>query len=315
MEPVPDGPLVNEKTSDIFSIQPSTTYRLRFISMTSISAFFVWIDNHEMKVVEIDGVEIEPYPISSFTIAPAQRFSVLVTTKNNSALNYNIHALMDVTMFDGPPPPVDNVNVTLSFGDNVPLFQATSTPLEREDGEDGEIQTDYDDMKAVPVIVEGAVQADQSFTLDVNFLLFSDGVNHGAFNDIFFKPPLVPSLFSAMTMGSLATDAAVYGPSTQSLVLDHLKMVQIVVNNLDAKSHPCKSFLATLSLINIIILVHLHGHHFQIIDKGKGVYSPPTEKYTLKNPPKRDTVIVPGEGYTVIQFRADNPGGTFSILN
>ena len=84
---------------------------------------------------------------------------------------------------------------------------------------------------------------------------------------------------------------------------------------------------------------HLHGHHFHVVDIGYGPYSGDTGLLTgprediscdddlCSNPSwtpnmkpsftisdktvTKDTVIVPGGGYVVLQFRSDNPGVWF----
>jgi FtsP/CotA-like multicopper oxidase with cupredoxin domain len=62
----------------------------------------------------------------------------------------------------------------------------------------------------------------------------------------------------------------------------------------------------------------MHGHKFQIISRSYGfnlddpVLNPPME-LTRANPMRRDTVQVPGEGYTVVRFRSDNPGVSGSL--
>ncbi|XP_066266044.1 uncharacterized protein [Branchiostoma lanceolatum] len=80
--------------------------------------------------------------------------------------------------------------------------------------------------------------------------------------------------------------------------------------------------------------VHIHGHAFQVVGMGYPSYDrttghflqpnadiqctndlctgatwrdgPPT--LNLKNPPMKDTVLVPVNGYIVVRFRSDNPG-------
>ena len=55
----------------------------------------------------------------------------------------------------------------------------------------------------------------------------------------------------------------------------------------------------------------MHGHVFQIVGRGEGVYNgdeSKVEKWYLDNPIQRDTVQVPAESFTIIRFRADNPG-------
>ena len=40
----------------------------------------------------------------------------------------------------------------------------------------------------------------------------------------------------------------------------------------------------------------------------KNIYEKGHIKYELKNPPKKDTVVVPNRGYTIVRFVADNRG-------
>jgi iron transport multicopper oxidase len=39
-------------------------------------------------VIETDGIEVEPYKLDVITISVAQRYSILVTAKNETNLNY-----------------------------------------------------------------------------------------------------------------------------------------------------------------------------------------------------------------------------------
>ncbi|KAJ9613018.1 hypothetical protein H2200_002959 [Cladophialophora chaetospira] len=54
--------------------------------------------------------------------------------------------------------------------------------------------------------------------------------------------------------------------------------------------------------------IHLHGHDFAILQQIENATYP--DKLNLKrdNPPRRDVVLLPTNGYVVIAFKADNPG-------
>ncbi|KAJ5757296.1 uncharacterized protein N7511_005990 [Penicillium nucicola] len=52
--------------------------------------------------------------------------------------------------------------------------------------------------------------------------------------------------------------------------------------------------------------IHLHGHDFVILAQGSGAYT--GDISTLATPPKRDTAMLPENGYLVIAFKTDNPG-------
>ncbi|XP_021732559.1 laccase-12-like [Chenopodium quinoa] len=56
--------------------------------------------------------------------------------------------------------------------------------------------------------------------------------------------------------------------------------------------------------------MHIHGYDFYIIAQGFGNFNPSTDtkKFNLIDPPMRNTVAVPVNGWAVIRFVADNPG-------
>jgi len=53
---------------------------------------------------------------------------------------------------------------------------------------------------------------------------------------------------------------------------------------------------------------HLHGHVFWILGTGDGDYVPGASQFNTVNPPRRDTLTIPGYGWAGIRFVADNPG-------
>lgn len=54
--------------------------------------------------------------------------------------------------------------------------------------------------------------------------------------------------------------------------------------------------------------IHLHGHDFAILQQSNQTYSPARLNLTLNNPPRRDVVLLPANGFVVIAFKSDNPG-------
>lgn len=53
--------------------------------------------------------------------------------------------------------------------------------------------------------------------------------------------------------------------------------------------------------------IHLHGHDFYLLAQGTGSYSSSTTLNTA-NPPRRDTAMLPANGFLAIAFVTDNPG-------
>jgi laccase len=56
--------------------------------------------------------------------------------------------------------------------------------------------------------------------------------------------------------------------------------------------------------------MHLHGHNMFVLAQGNGNYNATRDvhRYNLVEPPVRNTVQVPGLGWTAIRFVADNTG-------
>lgn len=61
--------------------------------------FSFWIDGHDMRIIEVDGVDTEEFPADYVPISVAQRYSVLVTARNDTTQNWNIHANLNPDMF------------------------------------------------------------------------------------------------------------------------------------------------------------------------------------------------------------------------
>jgi iron transport multicopper oxidase len=136
---------------------------------------------------------------------------------------------------------------------------------------------------------------DMSITLNLTMDTLSDDINYAFFNNITYSRPLVPTLYTALTTGSLATNPTVYGVNTNPFVLPHNKVIEIIVNNHDPGKHP----------------FHLHGHNFQVTHRSKenaGSFNPVTADKPPLVPMRRDVVLAPPSGNVVLRFFADNPG-------
>jgi iron transport multicopper oxidase len=102
----------------------------------------------------------------------------------------------------------------------------------------GNISTYHDVTDTALVSIPAIVQpvATKNITLEVQFDTMDDGTNRAMFNGVTFNPPLVPTVFSELTLGENATVASAYGPL--SYVINYGDIVDIVVKNGDAGKHP-----------------------------------------------------------------------------
>jgi iron transport multicopper oxidase len=99
-EPVPNSILINEAQNVTFSILPGNKYLFRIINMGAFTPIYIQFDQHDMTVVEIDGVYTTQYTTSQLFITPAQRYSVIITGKAATTENFAIKASMSTAMFN-----------------------------------------------------------------------------------------------------------------------------------------------------------------------------------------------------------------------
>ncbi|GKT92719.1 LOW QUALITY PROTEIN: multicopper oxidase [Colletotrichum tofieldiae] len=276
-EPVPNSALMNDTQNLKVHVQPGKTYLVRMVNIGAFSSHYVWFEGHALRVVEVDGVWTDEADAETLYIAPAQRYSVLLTTNKDASENFAIVAAMDEELFDGL-----NSNVTgwLVYDDKKPLPE----PAAVDDFDP------FDDFELVPFDKQEVYdKVDYSFSFNLTgeqrLLQRQD-----------LRPPQGPSLYTALTVGAdHAADPRVYGTYTIPHVLKHNDIVEIVLNNEDDGKHP----------------FHLHGHQFQVVhrsDEDAGAFANGTGVAFPRHPMRRDTLLVEGNGNFVIRFKANNPG-------
>lgn len=205
-EPVPDSaaiyvanaqgqylPGFNENATIPFT--PGKTYRLRILNTGAFAMFFLKIDGHQMSVVETDGTTVEPYPVDSLTITVAQRYSVLVTARNDTSSNFLLQAMYDTDMFDTVPDGLQtsaprslavvcsdidracaDYTATVQYDPAAPV----APPVDFTSFE----MTSQNDTDFVPVDPVPIYPKTTQIELNVFFDTFADGTNRAAFNNI-----------------------------------------------------------------------------------------------------------------------------------
>ncbi|BGP27055.1 ferroxidase fet3 [Rhodotorula toruloides] len=299
-EPVPDSLLVyaasngtylpsneNVKFNGNLSIpfEAGKTYRIRVLNTGIFATTFFWIDGHDMRVIEADGVDTQEFPVDYLNIAVAQRYSVLVTARNDTSSNFLVHANFDDDMFDSVPDGLTlNYTTTISYMDGNPVAESE---VRNELGR-------INDFEMVPFVPMEQLTPTTSLQLDV----FLSGPRKASLlNNITYVHPKTPSLFTMMSMGNDSLNPKVYGPQTAQHLLSHGDVLDLMVINFDANAHP----------------FHLHGYSYQLTRLAMDVTSSdptlnPPHTIGAKNPMRRDTIIIPAGGAVNLAVRADNPG-------
>lgn len=296
-EPVPNATLINESQNVKFSMKPNKTYLFRIINMGGFAAQFVEFDEHDMDVVEVDGVYTKPHRTTQLLLTAAQRYSVVVKSKPNNNKNFAVITSMNAGMFDEgviPEGLKSNASAFLVYDDKKPLPPQLDIDYN---------QKAFDDTRFLPYdnqLLLGPVT--RQIKLDVIFNPNSQNQNRGCFNNISYVPQKVPTLYTALSAPSseLANNPLIYGVNSNPYVLQMGEIVELLITNYDGGAHP----------------FHLHSHNFQVVarsgpgpDDGPPLLIP--SNFAAKadpSPMRRDTVLIYGSGYAVLRFKVDNPG-------
>ena len=94
-EPVPDAALFNDTQNLNVHVEPGKTYLIRMVNMAAFAAQYVWFEGHTMRIIEVDGIYTEPAEADMIYITAAQRYSVLLMTKNDTSANFAFVGSMD----------------------------------------------------------------------------------------------------------------------------------------------------------------------------------------------------------------------------
>ncbi|ODQ81781.1 hypothetical protein BABINDRAFT_160018 [Babjeviella inositovora NRRL Y-12698] len=294
-EPIPQNLLWNDTRNGTWKVEPGKTYLLRIVNVGAFVSQYLWMEDHEFTVIEVDGVYVEKNVTDMIYITSAQRYSALVTMKNDTSRNYAFMQAFDLDMLDVQPKDlVVNGTNWIVYDEEAELPGAYDVP-----------EWEFlDDFYLQPVTKEEILdEPDYRITVDVIMDNLGNGVNYAFFNNITYASPKVPLLATVMSSGNLSTNAAIYGSNTHAFVLEKDEVVEIVLNNQDTGKHP----------------FHLHGHTFQVIERGPDYGEEPTpvswnetEEYDAPEfPMRRDVLYVRAQSFFRIRFKANNPGVWF----
>jgi iron transport multicopper oxidase len=293
-EPVPEVALINGSPNAKIYVKPNKTYLFRIICVGNWPGHAFLFDQHDMKIVEVDGVWMDPVQANfrNVRIATGQRMSVILQTKNTTNTNYAIWDTMDINMMffnEGRvPTPGYNSNVTahLVYDDDAPLPPA---PVLHE----FDFIDDVDFRPADKEPLMGPVTHHLTFDM---YATTNSGLPKYSMNGATYTGPTTPSLYTA---ASDPYNTSAYGGAVP-IILPYGAIVQVAVNNnIDpvgkSNLHP----------------FHLHGHTFQVLQRtqpNQGAFNGTLFANVSSTPIKRDTIMVQNGGHAVLRFRADNPG-------
>ncbi|XP_078160284.1 laccase-3-like [Carex rostrata] len=326
-------PCSNQGTS-IFPVVSGETTLFRIINAAMNTELFVSIAGHHMTVVAADSAYTKPFTTTVILLGPGQTTDVLVTA-DQPAGRYYIAARAYAS---AQGVPFDNTTVTaileykFSSCTAIHGVQTMPPPLVP-------LLPAYNDTSTAtafsaalhspgPVNVPDPVNETLFFTVGLGLLgcppgmvcggpngnRFAASINNASFvlpstlsmlQAYYFNvpgvytedfPPEPPIMFD-FTANNISLSLLQPVQGTKVYRLKYGSAVQIVfqgTNIISGEEHP----------------MHLHGYQFYVLATGFGNFNPDvdTEKFNMVDPPERNTIGVPVNGWAVIRFIADNPG-------
>jgi iron transport multicopper oxidase len=94
-EPVPQAALLNDTQNLTIAVQPGKTYLFHVVNIGAFAGQYLWFEGHNMTLVEVDGVFTDQAVAERIYIGAAQRYSFLITMKNETSTNYAFVSSMD----------------------------------------------------------------------------------------------------------------------------------------------------------------------------------------------------------------------------
>lgn len=287
-----------------FTFVPGKRYRIRIINMAAFAAYEFSIDNHNMRVIEVDGVDtLLSDEINSLRINVAQRYSVVVIANQNSG-NFWIRAR---SLFMNPWTSLPKGQFPKGYNPNVfSIITYSNTAKEIPLSQPWAQINRLNEMKLIPYNSQ-QINLTPYMSFLVQFGIYNTltdpvvkayvSINNGTYNS--YTVPKIATLYQIAN----GTSVANLSKNLNAISVPGNKLIEIKIINADAGEHP----------------FHLHGHTPYIV--GKGTTKTPFDKTPVKvvNPLRRDTFTVPpcnidandecvDVGYTTIRFISDNPG-------
>ncbi|KAJ2403278.1 ferroxidase fet3 [Coemansia sp. RSA 2559] len=267
----------------------NATYRLRLLNIGSTSMFRFAIDDHDMYVIEADGIASEKRKVDSVVLGVAQRVSVLVSARPEASRNSRYYVEIFTDVFPDAP----GYNPRLYSG-AVSYNDDGGVPEPRRPASFGSFSAGFDDIDLVPLDRQPLLPPpDVTHDVIISANRSSTDIMEAYINGISFALPRVPSIFTALGyLGDGPVNDASFGQRCNAKVLQHLDTVELFVANHDIVTHP----------------MHLHGHFFQIVERGTVGNSTSVRRPSSQYPMRRDTILVAPGCYAKLRLRADNPG-------
>ncbi|PWA36177.1 laccase 12 [Artemisia annua] len=336
---VSDAYTINGQPGDLYKcsskdtikvpVKSGETHLLRVINAALNQPLFFRIAKHKFTVVGADASYVKPFTTSVLMLGPGQTTDVLIKGDQTPGRYY----IAARAYASAPIAPFDNTTTTAILEykaakntsskpimPTLPAFNDTKTvtafttkfrslgkpDVPKRIDEHLHITVGLGINKCPPNFKASQCQAPNrtrftasmnnvSFVLPSKFSLLQ--AHHHGLSSVFTTdfPAKPPKKFDYT--GNISRSLWQPIPGTKVYKLKYGSNVEVVLQNTNvftSENHP----------------IHLHGYDFYVMAEGFGNFNPKTDtaKFNLVDPPQRNTVGLPPNGWAVIRFVADNPG-------
>ncbi|KAG2420414.1 hypothetical protein HFD88_005215 [Aspergillus terreus] len=299
-------------------VNPGERKILRLINTSTDSTYVFSIDEHEFEVIGADLVPIEPYTTRNISIGIGQRYHIVLKTKEESQLLpdgvksywirfqpadgcHNFETFPDARqgiLWYGNIPQSPPIPTTVSWKIN---------PLCRDEG-GWKPKVPWSIPELSLQQIKDLDSKNSSIALSKWLLPLENHLgrrikvnNWNIMDDpvwVNYKGPTVKHLDRPYPV-----NAVIYNVDQKTAY--NRWQYMIIVGGNQNNSAPVKGG----RLIPAAHPLHLHGHDFALLQQSeKPYYNISSLKLNYINPPRRDVVLLPKNGFVVIAFRLDNPG-------
>ncbi|CAL9242536.1 unnamed protein product [Arabidopsis halleri] len=322
--------------SDTFhlKVEKGKTYRIRMVNAAMNLILFFAIANHSLTVVAADGHYIKPLKATYITISPGETLDMLLQADQNPKRTYYMAARAYQTG-----------NIDFNNSTTIGILSYFSSHKAKTPSFSGYYPTlpFYNDSSAafgfftkikslyfgqVPVQISRRIITTISINLRMCPQNSCEGPNGSrlaaSMNNISFVTPShvdilkayyyhikgvygtrfpeFPPLFFNFTAENQPLFLETPRLATEVKVIEFGQVVELVIQGtslVNALDHP----------------MHLHGFSFFVVGVGFGNFNisegEPSSLYNLVDPPYKNTMTVPINGWIAIRFQANNPGVWF----
>ncbi|XP_021372443.1 L-ascorbate oxidase-like isoform X2 [Mizuhopecten yessoensis] len=336
-------------TVETFNVTANDTYRFRVISATMVYPLQVSVDQHELEVVAVDGNAIVGVRGDAVIINGGERFDMLVRTDQpigsywirvSTLANGGQNQTLGILRYEGsnslvPDTERTRCDVTRPCIVVNCLFGQYPDDLYTHCVSIGDMKSTPEVIQKHPVSLESA-DAFQEIFLNFHYTRGSPDPFPTSINGKRFIRPSVPLqlLPSGNDTHVRCADAECQDicDCTNIVKLAINDTIQLVLLNMDNSRN------------GLAHGIHIHGHHVHVIKVGYPKYNTDSTgriteqnadilcdtpicnhatwlnpswagdglpEANMEDPPLKDTILVPRQGYVVVRFKADNPGFWF----